>query len=787
MIPTRPSFLSPIKGTLLSRNKEILSQLREWARSKAYHKVTLSELQRELELTDSKTSSLSEALEELENLGEFVFLQARGWFVPWRENWFVGTLTIARKGFGFVRALSVDPRGDVFIPARRLKDAHHGDRVLVALERPRRGKPASAEDGRSGKILEVLERSPRVFPGYFRDAEGGAGIVEPARHESVREVWIDPRFRSGIEDGDRVLVRLRQGSAIDGLPPGEVLCAWAPEGTWLADLQMVCAEHGLREAFPREVEELASQYPNTIPEEEFSRRSDLRDEPFMTIDPVDAKDFDDALVASPLPEGGVRLGVAIADVSHFVKQGDPIDAEALLRGTSVYIPGKTIPMLPERLSNDLCSLRPNVDRLAKVAWMDIDSAGEFQNIRVEHAVIRSARRFTYEEVQSILDGVIAEKEDPVLVDQVMILNQARQLLHDRRIRQGSLQLEIEEMKLVLDDEGEVIDVVSREPLLAHGLVEECMLAANEAVATLASREDLPVLRRVHAPPDEAELEKFIKLCRVLVPEAPINTVTELGKLVEAVKGSDVAPVVFFALLRSLSRAEYSPVKAIHFALQKLEYCHFTSPIRRYPDLQVHQALDKHLFSGGAGPKLGQESVTLMELGESCSTRERAAESAERDMTRLRAISWLRHRVGERFPGIVTAVRDQGFYVRLDGVLVDGFVHVSRLRDDHYVYNETHFALRGINKGNMIRLGDPVEVELEGVDPLQRDVDLRYLHTRPGARRGKGAGGHPVSTGGKKKAGRDSHRKDAGKSGRGHRGSSPGRKSGGGQKKRRNSR
>jgi len=725
----------------LNPQKELITAIRTWYRSDQYQPFKLADMEEFPGWGKVDAAELEAALIELESRGEMVFLFARGWFATHRENWFVGTLSIARRGFGFVRALVEDPRGDVFIPIRRLRDGHHGDRVLVALERPRRGRPSGEGEWRSGKILEVIERSPRVFPGHFIETGGGAGIVEPARHESVREVWIDPRFRSGVEDGDRVLARLRAGSAVEGLPPGEVLSHWAAEGTWLADLQMVCAEHELREEFPAEVEELAAAFPERISSQELTNRVDRRDQPFITIDPVDAKDFDDAICAIALPEGNYRLGVAIADVSHFVSQGDPIDQEALLRGTSVYIPGKTIPMLPERLSNGLCSLRPHEDRLAKIAWMDVDEEGNFLDIQLEKAVIRSAHRFSYEEAQSTLEGNLSSEVDEGLREQLGTLNQLREVLLRRRLRHGALQLEIEEMKLILDSDGEVIDVVSREHLEAHGLVEECMLAANEAVATFASQHELPILRRVHAPPDESELEKFIKLCRVLVSEAPVNSIEDLPRLIEVVADSDLAPVVFFALLKSLSRAEYSPAKEIHFALQKQEYCHFTSPIRRYPDLQVHQTLDRFFLTGGEGPKLSHENVTLHELAENCSTRERAAEAAERDMTRLRAISWLRHRVGERFPGIVTSVRDQGFHVRLDGVLVDGFVHVSRLRDDHYVFNETHFALRGVNKGNMIRLGDPVEVELEGVDPLQRDIDLRYLHTRPGARRGRGTGGH----------------------------------------------
>ncbi len=776
------------------RTSELLRTFRVWSHGPDYRHGVLSEIAASIGASEKEHPQVEELLEQLEEKGETVRLLARGWFVPHREGWLVGTLTLVRKGFGFVRPLVEDPRGDVFIPARRLRDAHHGDRVLAGIQKPRRGQPASTRDGRSGKILEVIERSPRAIPGIFRESMGGIGVVEPLRHESVREIWIDPGYRAGVQDGDRVLARLRQGPAIDGLPPGQVICALAAEGTWKADLQLVCAEHQLRDEFPVEVEQAAAAIPEQISEQEIQLRSDHRGVPFVTIDPEDAKDFDDAIAVVDSPSGNFRLGVAIADVSHFVEQGDVIDSEALLRSTSVYIPGKTIPMLPERLSNDLCSLRPGIDRLAKVVWIDIDASGALEDYFVERAVIRSARRFTYQQVQEIIDR---EDQDPAesisAIDQMILeLEKVRCLLHDRRIEGGSLELEIDEMKLVLDDDGEVIDVCARERLKAHNLVEECMLVANEAVASIATARSIPILRRIHSPPEPERFENFARLCRVLAPEAPVRELTDLPAVVEVVRGSVAAPVVFFALLRTLTRAEYSPERQIHYALQKEEYCHFTSPIRRYPDLQVHQALDRYLFDG-VDPVIDAAASSLLELSESCSTRERAAESAERDMTRSRAISWLRHRVGERFTGIVTAVRDQGFHVRLDEALIEGFVHVSGLKDDIYVFSDTQFALRGVNAGNMIRLGDPVEVELDSVDLLHRDIDLRYLHTRTGGGGGYDSTGVPeqgvaqprsrqrqgeksssqLSRGGKKK-GRErgrggSRRKGAGRGHRGKRG------------------
>ncbi|MGE4619309.1 MAG: RNB domain-containing ribonuclease, partial [Planctomycetota bacterium] len=425
------------------RGAELLRAFRVWSHGPDYRHAFLPVICTAIRASEKEEPLVKELLEQLEDQGETVFLAGRGWFVPQREGWLAGTLTLVRKGFGFVRPLIEDPRGDVFIPARRLRDAHHGDRVLVGIQKPRRGEPAVAREGRSGKILEVLERSPRVIPGIYWASEGGSGVVEPLRHESVREIWIDSAFRAGVSDGDRVLARLHQGPTVHGLPPGQVVCALAPEGTWKSDLQVVCAEHQLREEFPVEVEQAAAAFPTEIPAAEIERRCDHRGIPFVTIDPEDAKDFDDALAVIESPSGGVRLGVAIADVSHFVEPGSAIDAEALLRGTSVYIPGKTIPMLPEKLSNDLCSLRPGVDRLAKVVWIDVGESGQFEDFFVEQAVIRSACRFTYQEAEEILKQHFLVPEDldsstslTALEQLIVDLNRVRVLLHDRRIEQG---------------------------------------------------------------------------------------------------------------------------------------------------------------------------------------------------------------------------------------------------------------------------------------------------------------------------------------------------------------
>ncbi len=754
------------------REAELTRAVRAYFTGKDYASTSARDLAETLSVTEREFPAFTELLYEFEDAGIAVHLAGRGWFAPRKEGWIAGTLTVNRRGFGFLRPADEDPKGDVFIPANKLKDAHHGDLVLVKHRaKPRGGGPKArggGDDGpgREGSILHVLRRSPRVILGQFWSDARGGGVVEPLRHESVREIQIDVGGEQGAENGDRVLVRLKDGPSIGGLPPGEIVEVALPEGTWKADLQIVCAEFGLPEEFPAEVLRAAEALPATISEEEIARRTDLRDVPFFTIDPSDAKDYDDAITLEDKGTDGYLLGVAIADVSAFVRANDIIDKEAYTRGTSVYLPGLTIPMLPERLSNDLCSIRPEVDRLAKVVWIDFAPDGKVRSSRVENAVIRSRRKFAYSEAQELLDGAPPDADEKEFVPTLESLDRLRATLHARRLARGSLDLDLPEMRLRLDDDGEVIDLEPRRRDRSHHIVEECMLAANEAVARIATEKSIAIIRRSHDEPPEEDVTKFLKLCRLLVPGVRMNGTEDFPKLVEELGDDPAAPIVQLGLLRTLTRAEYVAAKALHFALATDEYCHFTSPIRRYPDLQVHRALDDVLFSdrkvmsAEVEAKLGSLSAQAAHASE----RERSAENAEREMSKMRAISFLRLRIGDRFTGVIAAVREHGFYVRLDEFLLEGMVHISNLRDDFYVFNETHFALRGRNTGKSFRLGDPVEVKLANADPLHRTIDLRYLqHLTPGGGTEGKKGGGSQAAGSKTENPRGAYPKGKGRS------------------------
>ncbi len=704
----------------------------------------MRELHEQFAVPSADFEAFAELMLQLEEQGVAVHLEGRGWFSPKHEGWIVGRLTINRKGFGFVRPVVEDDRGDIFISRSKLKDAHDRDLVLVKGRKPKRraGPHSKGQKGpelREGRVLHVLRRSPRLVVGRYYSA-GDAGVVEPIRHDSTREIHIPAGRNQDAADRDRVMVRISEEPAVNGLPSGDVVLVLGEEQTYREDLQLILAEYDLPTEFPAEVQREVEQLPKDVGPAEIKGRVDRRDVIVVTIDPEDARDFDDAITVARTSDGGYRLGVFIADVAAYVAPGSAIDREAYRRATSVYLPGQVVPMLPERLSNDLCSLRPNVDRLARAVWMQVASDGTLGEIELERTVIRSDRRFTYADVQSLIDGDEIPDLDPDLEVVLRDLAALRGLLRDRRHREGSLNLELESQRVILGEDGEVDEIVIESGDESHQLVEECMLIANEAVARVATKREFAILRRVHPEPSEEDVDSFIAFCQTVVPNFTVSGVDDFQRLIEFVRGQPASPVVNFALLRTLTQASYSPDRALHFALAKEEYCHFTSPIRRYPDLQVHRALDAAVF-GEKMPKAWFAQLdSLEEVAAHCSQRERAAEDAEREMTKLRVISWLRDRVGERFKGTIAAVLEFGFFVRLNDTLAEGMVHVRSLDHDFYEFSERDRTLRGKRSGHRFALGDQVEVELVRADPIARQVDMTWIPEagtdtkRPGKRR-----------------------------------------------------
>lgn len=699
------------------------------------------ELAKHFDVPDDQIDELAALLLRHQIEGSLVRIPHAGWDVPERTEYRVGRLEVSRGGQGFARfAPGTVHEEDIFVRPEDLHGAFPGDAVLLRVGKPVRAKGEGRL--REGKVVDVVDRGRRLLRGRFSASSGKwGGRVTLSDKRFTAEVAIPAEETAGAKDGERVLVRLLNLPAPDGRPRGRVIVRLAHEGAYSADLQTIVATFDLPGAHQPEVEAEAAALPGMRPGAEWPNRVDLRRELIFTIDPVDARDFDDAVSLERLKGGEVRLGVHIADVSHYVRVDTKLNAEAEARGTSIYLPGQVIPMLPERLANDLSSLRPAEDRLTKTVRITFSARGEIKQVEVFRSVIRSQRRFTYEEVLAILEfsgkGKASAELPPdykAYLDVLSDMAALRDKLEHARRKRGALYLDLPKLRLELDSERAVASLGrdARDP--SHSLIEEFMLIANEAVASYCVHHKIPLVARLHPPPEEKRLADFKAFVKALGFKIVLGgTQQDFQHLISKTKEDPLSATIQLGLLRTMGHAEYAIGEGEHFALATSQYCHFTSPIRRYPDLLVHQLLDDH-FDG----KLARATVRrawderLPVLAERSSELERRAEEAEREMITLRLIRYLKPRVGEELTGRIVSVHPFGFFVRDETTLVEGLVHVSTLEDDYYELDKENLALVGDRKKRQFKIGAEVRVVLTEADPDQRMISFRLSRSRKGA-------------------------------------------------------
>ena len=625
-----------------------------------------------------------------------------------------GRVIAHRDGYGF---LARDDGGeDVFLPAREMRGLMHGDRVACELRLSRRGGGRLGPRYR-GLVLEVLERNHRVVVGRFFRA-GALAFVSPDHRNLPRDVAITA---GEGRDGEMVVVELDEPPAGeqwgDG-PAGRIVERLGdPERPGMA-AEIAIRSHGIPHVWPEEVIAEAERIPREVPDAAAGDRVDLRDLPLVTIDGADAKDFDDAVHCDPRP-GGWKLTVAIADVSHYVPPGSALDREASVRGTSAYFPGRVVPMLPERLSNGICSLNPEVDRLCLACELHVDRRGRVTRAFFREAVMRSRARLTYGEVEAaVFDGDAGTRRRlGGLVPHLEALREVYAVLRQARRRRGAVDLEIGEPRVILGRDGEVSHLEPAPRLASHQLIEECMLAANVAAARRLARSRVPFLYRVHPPPDEGGLRELgSMLGRAGVDFDPGEELrpADFAAAAERAAGRPDSEILHLALLRAMAKAVYQPRNIGHFGLALERYTHFTSPIRRYPDLLVHRALKADA---------GSTREEMAALGQSTSAAERRAEEASRDAVSRLVCQHLRSRVGEVFQGRITGIISFGAFVRLDGLQVDGLVHVRALGGDWYRFDREGRYLEGETTGRRFAVGDAMTVRVTGADPDERRVHL----------------------------------------------------------------
>lgn len=678
-----------------------------------------------------------------------------------------GRVSAHPDGFGFV--VPDQDGDDLFLPPHQMQLVFNGDRVLASVVNvDQRGR-------KEGQVVEVLERAHAQVVGRYV-IESGVAMVVPDDPKLTHEVLIPNPDAAGLAPGKIVVARITRPPGFKRSPVGEIVSVLGEADEPGMATQIAIFNHQLPAEFPAAVIREAETFGETIDEDRARGRLDLRDLPLVTIDGADARDFDDAVFAAPRGEGW-RLVVAIADVAEYVTPGSALDDEAQKRGTSTYFPDRVVPMLPETLSNGLCSINPDVDRLVMVCDMTLDSKGKVTNSRFAEGVMRSQARLTYDQVRQIV-----EQGDPKLGERYAHVREnldnlyaVYRLLAKKRDRRGAIDFDSSEIQFVFGTDGRVEQLRRRTRHDAHKLIEECMIAANVEAAKTAEKIERPVLYRVHdvPPPDKlAELESFLSAHGLKVTWSDEPDPSDLTRIQKKARGSAIAPLVDAVLLRSLALAVYQPENKGHFGLALAAYSHFTSPIRRYPDLLLHRALKAWLRRQPRG-KYPYSSKAMAELGRECSYLERRAEDASREVDERLKCQFMQRHVGDEFDGVITGVTGFGCFVELPEMGVSGLVHVTSLPNDYYHFDPTGRMLTGERRGLRFRLADPVRVEVLSVSVDERKVDFRIAGEADADEPGKRAGGRKPSKSrsrrGKRKGKASGDRSDRRRNDRGGRG------------------
>ncbi|MFH0792997.1 MAG: ribonuclease R [bacterium] len=638
---------------------------------------------------------------------------------------FRAKLQVTRRGFGYAIPEPGEFPEDVLIERSNLMGAMDGDRIEVRCLEGQRGR-------HTGVIVNVVERAHEKVVGKFlHDPRGG--LVLPKNPRIKRAIQIARRHsKDEIPEGSWVVTKITRFPSDSNEPLlGEVTEVLGQEDAPGMDILLILRDFGVVPEFPEEVLQAATKLPHRPQPQDFEGRKDFRSLVTFTIDPLTAKDFDDALSVEPLGNGLIRLGVHIADVSHYVLEGSPLDLEARDRATSIYPVDRVVPMLPESLSAQLCSLRPNEDRLTMSAIMDVDRSGTVRRAELSNSIIHSKHRLTYEEVQAVLD-----RSDPAIVKRyealrpsLELLTELRKTLTDMRLRRGALDLDMPETEVIFDEKGEVEDVLRKPRLTSHQIVEECMLLANETVATWLTKQKSPLIYRVHDEPNPERVMALSPVLAIFGIRLRARQGISSQQLQQALNKASNHPAEFVLkrlILRSLMRAEYRAENEGHFGLGSECYCHFTSPIRRYPDLVVHRVLKETLASPGqtlTKNRRDKLAEVLPQWSRLSSERERRAQEIEWDATDVKGMKFMERHVGDDFTGVIAGVMRHGFFVELEKFPVEGFVAVRNLEDDYYAINELGTALKGRRKGKIYGLGDRVVVQVEKVDTLAGQMDL----------------------------------------------------------------
>lgn len=698
-----------------------------------YRPLRRHELAKALKLADRERIEFRRALTELLRKGDVVRIRKERFVLPSEADLIVGKLEMNERGFGFVIP-EADAEGrptapaDIYIAADNVGVGMHGDRVVARLHkgsvrRDRRAKPQPEK--LEGRVIRILERASETLvgtlqkPKYFH-------VVIPDDPRIINDIYVKPHPKARV--GDKVVVKLQPWESRHVNPEGDIIEVLGPGNAPGVDMLAIIRKHRLPQTFPTDVLREVERMPENPTAEETRGRLDLRNEFIVTIDPDDARDHDDAVSVETRPDGSWRLGVHIADVSHYVRQKTPLDREARTRGNSIYLVDRVIPMLPEKLSAGLCSLFGNVDRLAKTAFIDYNAQGVPKRVEFHNSVIRVKHLITYREALQRLNS--PDGSGDALTRNLKTMWQLASLLRKNRFQRGSLDLDFPEVKVRLDKLGKPVALEKIENDISHQLIEEFMLAANEAVARHFKNSRVPGLYRIHENPDPDKLLEFRQFVAGFgIKVGDLTLRTEIQKLIEAMRKHPQEYVLKVSLLRSLKRALYSHQPVGHYGLAKVNYTHFTSPIRRYPDLVVHRILDALVKR----QPTGYLTEHLIDVARHCSQTERTADEAENESKKLKTLEYFNGMLHNRklapFDALVSDVRNFGLFVELPELMIFGLVHVSTIDDDFYSFDDVRRRLIGKRSRRTFKVGDRVKVIVSRVDLFKRQVDFQLASTQ----------------------------------------------------------
>ena len=687
----------------------------EFLKDEKFPPVNVEEMMLMLDIPFDDREELMEILDSLVNDGQIIKTTKKKYASTEKLGFLTGKLSVNPRGFGFL--LKED--GDVFIAPGDLGDALNGDRVMVSLN----GK--SAKDSRpEGRVVRVIERGSTEIVGTFQNSRN-FGFVIPDDEKFAYDIFIKKAKTLNARDGHKVVARITRWPENGKKPEGEIIEILGFPNQKGVDILSVMRGHGLSEAFPQKVLQQTDIINDTISEADVASRTDFRNDCIITIDGTDSRDFDDAVCVTK--EGDTyTLGVHIADVTHYVTENSPLDKEALKRGTSVYFPGSVVPMLPKRLSNGICSLNPGEDRLTLSVIMKINKNGEVCEHTICEGIICSKERMTYDDVTAMLEGdKDLKKKYKHIYPMLCHMQDLSEILRAKRQAQGSIDFDFPEVKIVTDENGKAVDVYKYEAGISNKIIEEFMLIANKTVAEEFYWADIPFVYRIHEKPSSEKIDAFNDFARNMGYRLSENREPhpgEFAKILKDIKGSREELLISKVMLRSLMKAKYSPECLGHFGLGFTYYCHFTSPIRRYPDLAIHRIIKEFVKYGMDERRMRYFGKFAAEAALKSSEAEIAAMEAEREADDMKKAEYMQMHLGEDFDGIISSVTSFGFFAELENG-IEGLVRMTDLRDDYYIFSEKDFSLVGEHTGKAYRIGDSVRVTVANASPETRQIDF----------------------------------------------------------------